>query len=592
MYDFSPEARSELKTWAAGQRLGHHRRPCPDCSNERINKTAQCLSVEIFSDHLVMKCHHCERSGAVRLTDDPVKLKPSATPKTPASKGSVKRIDTGLTQQAIDFLQSRHISVKTAQAASCVGALAFFRDLGREEEAVAFPYYVNDKVVGYKARCVTDKKLTCSAALHSLFMVQLVDMKESDDFIICEGEIDPLSFYEAGVLNATSVPNGSSSFSTKGDDGNPREALGFLWEARSLIEQAKRIIIATDADEPGDKLAEELARRIGKHRCWRVRYPDGCKDANDVLVKFGKDAVRHLTESAEPWPVEGLYEAEKYFGDVVELFENGFGDKVKTGLTDVDEYFSVGPGLLTVVTGIPGHGKSTFVDQIMVNLARAKGYSSLICSFENPPAIHIGKLVQCIVGKHFFHTEVPGSYMSKLEMEGTLPFVHSNFKFMHSDDGKKVSMDNIIEKIKTAVFRWGVRIVVVDPYNYISRPKNVESETQFIDDVLSELRLIAQLYGLHIFFVAHPTKLPKDSEGNYQPPKGFDISGSAAWFSKPDFGLTVHRVPQSDEVEIHVWKVRFDWLGKVGKTTIRYDNMRHTYENLDGFTYGDEDGRY
>lgn len=455
---------------------------------------------------------------------------------------------------------------------------AYFPNLGREDEAVTFPY-----VKGAKFKCVTEKAFVCDQALASLFGQDKIDLSESPDIIICEGEMDAVSFYEAGVVNATSVPNGSSSFIKRNEDGTLKEALGFMWEAKELIDKAKRILVASDADDPGEALAEELTRRIGRHRCWKVTYPEGCKDANDVLMKHGPEALAKCAEDATPWPVDGLYEAGKYYEELDKLYDEGFDSKVSTGLVDVDQLFSVSPGLLTVVTGIPGNGKSTFVDQIMVNLAREKDYVSAICSFENPPAVHIGKLMQALYQKHFFPPApgVPGDRITPEEKEAIKPFIHRHFKFLQQDDGKKATVASIIERIKTAVFRWGVQIVVIDPYNYIARPPKAESETQWIDDLLTDLRLVASLYGIHIFFVAHPTKMQMDSDGNYQIPKGYSISGSAAWFSKPDFGLTVHRVPNSNKVKIVNWKTRYDWLGKIGEADIIYDNIAHVYQSGD-----------
>jgi twinkle protein len=272
----------------------------------------------------------------------------------------------------------------------------------------------------------------------------------------------------------------------------------------------------------------------------------------------------------------------------MDLFENGFGEKVRTGLSAVDDIFSVAPGLLTVVTGIPGNGKSTYVDQIMVNLARNNNYISAICSFENPPAVHIGKMAAMLAQKHFFKTDAYGEMITQSELKPILQFIHHHFKFLHQDDGKKATIEGIIERVKTAVFRWGVQVVVIDPYNYIYRPAKIESETQWIDDILTELRLVASLYGVHIFFVAHPTKMQMNSDGTHQMPKGYSISGSAAWFSKPDFGLTVHREANGD-VKIANWKTRYDWLGKVGEATIAYDATRHCYTSdniMDNMPYG------
>lgn len=575
--EFSSEEKLVLREWARGKGRGNYRRTCPACSSYRLNKTARCLSVKVESDHMVMNCHHCERAGATKLTETITATK-FIPPKMERPQGKcVKRLDSGLHKEGIAYLSGRGISLKTAQAFGLVQSKAYFINLRRETEAIAFPYYADGKAYGHKFRSVEEKDHVVDRPLGSLFGIQVVDFSASEDLIICEGEFDPLAFYEAGIPNALSVPNGAGSFSNYNADGTMREQMGFLWDAREEIEKAKRILIAVDNDEPGEKLAEELARRIGRHRCWLLKWPQGCKDANDVLMKVGAPALKECLSAATPWPVEGLYEADRFYAEVDELFENGFGERINTGITPVDEIYSVGPGLLTVVTGIPGMGKSTFVDQIMVNLARTKGYASVICSFENPVPVHIGKLAQMLYQKHFFKTDLPGSYMTKEELDEAKPFIHRHFKFLQQDDGKKAGIESVIERIKTAVFRWGVKIAVIDPWNYVARPKGIESETQFVDDVLSSLRLVAQLYGVHIFLIAHPTKMQSDGEGNYSPPKGYHISGSAAFFSKPDFGLTVHRLPGSGEVKILNWKTRYDWLGKVGEASILYDNTNHVY---------------
>lgn len=500
----------------------------------------------------------------------PIRNMQPATPK----RSPVKEITSGLDENVKAFLKSRNISEDTGRLFGLVKAVAFFPDLKEETLAVAFPY-MEGKKIEYKIRSLKQKAFICSKALTTLFGINLVDLSESGDLIICEGEIDPISMYEAGVMNATSVPNGAQSFGT-GDDDRPTH--GFLWNAKEQIDKATRIIIATDADEKGEKLAEELARRIGRHRCWTVEWPEGCKDANDVLMRFGGDILAACVANAKPWPIAGLYEAERYFNDVTELYENGFGSKVKTGMSAVDDIYSVGKGLLTVVTGIPANGKSTFVDQLMINLARTKGYVSAICSFENPPKVHMAKLSEMLLHKHFFVSDKPGVRMTTDELHSTYGFINRHFKFLQQEDGAKSTIESIIERIKTAVFRWGIQCAVIDPFNYIERPKTAENETQFIDDILTHLKLLAQAYDLHIWFVAHPTKMPMDADGRYSPPRGYSISGSAAWYSKSDFGLTIHKNPDMPgEVKVINWKTRFNWLGKEGEVTILYDNTKNIY---------------
>jgi hypothetical protein len=102
------------------------------------------------------------------------------------------------------------------------------------------------------------------------------------------------------------------------------------------------------------------------------------------------------------------------------------------------------------------------------------------------------------------------------------------FLFLYQADGSLSSVDSIIERLKVAVLRHGVRGAIIDPYNYIQKGRDV-SETDWVSDVLTKLRVFAQAHGIHLWFVAHPTKMMRDQTGKVPAPKGYDISGSAAW---------------------------------------------------------------
>lgn len=467
------------------------------------------------------------------------------------------------------YLKQRGISQATWERYSVYTASTYFPDSG-EGKAIGYPYFKGSKPYGAKLRSVGGKSFVCTNQLSTMFGAQLVDLTVANYIVICEGENDALAMAEAGIANAISVPNGSGSFSySKG--GDEQKKMGFLWELRKEIEKAERIYLAVDMDEAGEKLMEELARRIGKHRIWLVKYGEGCKDANECLIRYGAGVLKDYFELAEPYPVEGLYEAE-YFDDLVaKLYDEGFGDKVSCGFKSVDKIYSVSPGMLTVITGIPGHGKSTFVDQLMINLSNSDpSYIHAVCSFENPPHIHIAKLVEMVCQKTFFN-ESYGQRITPEELATAKLWVSQHFKFLYQDSGAKATVASIMERMRAAIFRWGVRTIVIDPYNYIDRPKDLESETSWIDNMLTEFRLFAQANGVHIWFVAHPTKQMKLADGSYQPPKGYDLAGSAAWYSKPDFGLTVFRDENEGKTRIINWKTRFNWLGQQGEASLFYD---------------------
>lgn len=554
------------------------RTTCPYCSvNRKHSAHIRCLSIRNKGDVILYHCWHCDSKGAIPVFEK--EHRPTYIP--PAIKSPSRAVKTisGLSADGLAYLERRGISRETAELYQIGSGKAFFPDLREETNAIAFPYVVEGKTVGHKLRSIADKAHVCDFALKSLFGAQLVDINDSGTMSITEGEIDCVSLYEAGISNATSIPNGAQSFGT-GETNDPVSLYGFLYPHKSDLDKAKKIVIATDMDEPGNRIAEELARRIGRHKCYRAKFPE--KDANDTLLKHGKDVLKKCIDDAEVWPVAGLFEASHFFEKVDHLFEFGFSERIYTGIAEIDPFYSVAPGLLTIVTGNPGSGKSQTIDQLMVNLAINYGVVSAICSFENPPDVHIGKLCQIVTQKHFFRTDIPGPMLNKKELNIAKLFVNRHMKFLFQEDGAKSDLDSIIERIKTAVMRWGVRAAIIDPYNYVQRPKDMDSETQWIDEMLTKLRLFAQAYGLHIWFVAHPKKMNMASDGDYLPPRGYDISGSAAWFAKADFGITVHR-PLNSPGEVHFinWKTRYDWLGKVGETTMIYDTSRHTYLSAD-----------
>jgi twinkle protein len=557
-------------------REGQTRTICPYCSHTRRNAKDRCLSVKRDHAGIVYDCKHCGASGSIflgerRLNNVVQMEKKPVVRKNPADAPKLE-------DRHYEWLmQARGISKETADKFRLFKARQYFPAAGEEQDAIGFPYFDGADMVSAKMRSIQSKAFTCWQSPPSFFGIQNAEVGK--DFIIVEGELDVLAMAEAG-LSAVSVPNGAP---VKVVDGRitPEEdhKFKYLWAAKEYIEAAPRIIIAVDADGPGSALAEEIARRVGRDRCWRVEWPDGVKDANECLVKNGKTALEDAVKAAAPWPIAGLYDAMKFKEQVLELYEKGMGRGSSTGYANVDELYTIVPGQLTVVTGIPSSGKSEFIDQIMVNLAESEHWSFAVCSFENEPRLHIAKLMSKRAHKPFFSG--PTRRMNKTEMAAAYDWVNEHFVFLHQEDGGLSDLESILERIRVAVLRMGVRGAIIDPYNFIDRPRDV-SETEWISTMLTKLKAFAMAHGVHLWFVAHPTKLQRQQDGRLPVPKGYDISGSAAWFAKADCGLTVHRLPDEAplEAQIHIWKCRFSWVGKQGDTRLWYDTGTTRYDNL------------
>ena len=205
-----------------------------------------------------------------------------------------------------------------------------------------------------------------------------------------------------------------------------------------------------------------------------------------------------------------------------------------------------------------------------------------ICSFENEPRLHIAKLIAKRVRKPFF--KGAQARMDEYSFQAALNWVNDHFTFLQQEDGALSDLDSILDRLRIAVLRFGIRGAIIDPYNFIDRPRDI-SETEWVSYMLTKIKAFAMAHSIHVWFVAHPTKLQRGQDGNLPVPRGYDISGSAAWFAKADCGLTVHRQQDVNplEAQIHIWKIRFSWVGKQGETRLYYDTgtTRYNYFGKD-----------
>ena len=161
--------------------------------------------------------------------------------------------------------------------------------IGSKGSSITFPFFKNGEVVNVKTR--TPGKGFSLEKGCEITCYGYDDLAATT--LICEGEIDKLSLETAGFKNSISVPNGAKS-------------IGFLASCEHRFKGVEKFILAVDNDQPGVELEQELARRLGFHKCWRVTWPDGCKDANDVLVQFGTATLRECIENAEPYPTAAI----------------------------------------------------------------------------------------------------------------------------------------------------------------------------------------------------------------------------------------------------------------------------------------------
>ncbi len=557
---------------------------CPSCSQGRKKKNQRTLSLSREGNKVLYQCWHCQLSGVVdmnkknNLVEKKVeKITPLKISKTASQKNGENKFESKM-------LTDRGISEDTAKKYGVLFDKRGFNGVG-VQDAIGFPYYNEENVYAIKWRTVEGKNFTQEGSARTLFGLDRLTI--NDLIVICEGEFDALALYESGIDCALSVPNGAV-MKVSNNKISPQEdkKFAYIWNANDQLDNVEKVVICCDKDSSGEALTEELARRIGKNKVWLATLPEDCKDANETLLKHGKEILKECIDNSEPYPLSGLYKSEHYENSVIDLYDKGFMQGASTGYQNVDELFKIAGGQLSVVTGIPSSGKSEFIDMIMMNLAKKEDWKFAICSFENPPDLHIAKLVEKYVDKPFFSGAM--ARMNEDERDNALKFIEEHFMFLDYTNGESATIESILEKSIGAVRQLGCRGLVIDPYNYIEMDRTTGNETDNISTMLTKISQFAKAHDIHVFFIAHPHKLYPDMKGKIPVPSGYSISGSASWFAKCDLGITVHRGDGTD-VEIHCWKCRFKWVGKQGETMLEYYPPTGVYsEKNNEVVYGEE----
>ncbi len=549
---------------AVGERLsvGQHKRKCPECHHTRSkHKHDKSLSLNVDSDGVRYHCHHCGISGGWMhqgMSQAPVRRDPIRLPKDSASN-----------QEAKQYLISRNITESVIQKHTVQGTYTFN---GKAVPAVGFPYHSEEGVVAIKWRSADTKKYYSQQNVCEDFF-NLHNYEEGNDILLVEGEMDALSWLSCELpenLTVMSIPNGAPA---KVKDGkvDPREDRKFqyVWRAKKQLDSAKKIYVCFDNDDAGSALQEEMRRRLGTTKLWTVDLP-GFKDTSEAMAAKGTSYLLGQLEDSQPYPTVGLYRARDFKKEYDILYEEGQITGSSTGLKSLDQLIQIVPGMMTVVTGFPSSGKSDLIDQICLNLARQEGLKTVYCSFEKPPALHMAQLAQKLMDQPFF--EGPSTRMECSKKDYAHEWLDEHFLFMdHSLDGPS-TIEGILDTASAAVMRLGCRLLVIDPYNFIEMPSE-ERETDAISKMLTKIQKWAKSHDVHVFFIAHPTKVSPDRRSDKKVLiTGHDIAGSAAWFAKADLGITAWRHPQDLEPpECHVWKVRWGWIGRNGHCKLNFD---------------------
>ena len=522
-----------------GLEVGKTQGICPTCSHTRKpeNKKAKCASYDW--ERGLGTCHNCNTSFQLHTyqrkgASEKVYVRPTVEPLNEVSA----KVESWFKERGISLASLRDLKVTTGEE--------YMPQTGKSENTIQFNYYMGDQLINVKYRDGR-KNFKLYKGAEKIFY-NINSIIGYDACVIVEGEMDVLAMHEAGVKNVISVPNGATLNSNN---------LDYLDNCIDYFDDKEKVILAVDADEPGQALKQEFIRRLGAEVCYLVDFED-CKDANDYLVKYGAEKLRDVIDNVRPVPLEGVSTLKDIEDELKDFVKNGFKPGFQIGLKNFDSIFSTYTGQFITVTGVPSSGKSDFVDQMVVGYNQLYGWKTAYASPENQPVyLHAHKLMR----KHWQDMprvdDIDGN-----KWEQVTNHVNDNYFFIDMD---KYNLEAVLRKGAELVKRKGIKCLVLDPFNKI-RDTNAHSDdvNRYTMDYLAKIEAFCKKYDVLTFIVAHPTKMYKGQDGKMEEPTMYNIKGGGEWYDASYHGLLVHRDYEAKTTKVKVLKVKFQNLGENG----------------------------
>jgi twinkle protein len=582
------------------RRSGNEKTTCPQCSDGRRNKKDPCLSVNVTEG--IYNCHNCGWKGNVKHFDRKEAKKNFFKPE----QSMLKHIELG--EKVVSYFQNRGVSHETLNKFMIHGKEEFMPQTANKERCIVFPYIRDTEIVNAKFRDGNKNFRMIKDAELIFFGMQT--LKDRHCAIITEGEIDALSVYEAGFGNdydpvsnkdgevvehelgrwaVLSVPNGASKGSQR---------LEYLDNCSDYMAGIDEFVIATDNDEAGISLRDELVRRLGAEKCRIVEYPKNsvvknsenelrpCKDMNEVLIHFGKDVLRSIIDNSQSIPVDGIYYLDNVFPQMLEKFRKGItlGDTTRFG--EFDDYFRWKKGDVNVFVGYANAGKTTFLLQLMLTKSIYDGWRWAIFSPENYPANDFYEdIIEMYVGKWI-------SNMTEEEYIDACLFVDLHFFYVYPE--WEHDLESISEKFRYLIMKKGVDGVMIDPFNQLDKnQKQYERDDQYISNTLKDVKRFALLNGVCYNIVMHPKSPQYNQDKSLPVVDMYDIAGGAMTGNKADQIISYYRpnyhIDKNDgNVQIHVQKVKRKRTGgKLGVFDLFLDWSTKRYRDTFGTVFCD-----
>lgn len=383
---------------------------------------------------------------------------------------------------------------------------------------IVFPRFNGDKIVGLHYRSIVRKAFSRQSGMGTyLFNTETID--PFSPLYVVEGEPDSCVMEQFG-FNTISVPNSTTEITP---------------EMRDQILGAEHVILAGDTDGPGAASMNKLWSEL-QERTYLLKWPDGCKDASDTLLKHCKGAgvafkglVESLTAAAKLTPMPGIYSLQE---EMKQSDRSGLADhplRLRFPWPKVDSMVNVLPGaVLALIATNTGMGKTTLLMNVLIDAVK-RGEVVLNYSAELSTSEY-ANLVAAHVLKKDRNTITPEDYKIAAK-------VLDGCKFYIGRNPDLNTADKVLDLIEAGIRRLGATLVCLDHFHFVTRDESDTIKAQ--ENAARRIKNIAQKYGVKFINVGQPRKANQQTKGKVI--HITDAKGSEAFMSDADAGIAMHR---------------------------------------------------
>lgn len=537
MLDFADNYFGEyaLKQSASGDKVIP--KLCPLCHGGSANKDRNTFALFLDNGMFVCKRGSCGRHGRFEelvkeLSGEDVQISRKAAPRKSEKQYVLPNTATfPATDEIYRYFDKRGISKETVDA---FGIMSDF------EGNIVFRFLLDGVDVYEKYRKpkkpstpeeIKRKEWQFSGAKPILYNMDNVVF--SQPLIITEGQCDAMALYEAGLTNVVSVPSGCDN-------------LEFVTLCYDWLEKFSTIILFGDNDDPGKRMVETLIKRLGEYRVLVVRdYPEipnsnpvkYCKDANEILLRYGESKLLEMVDAAEEIQTKGLIRV----ADIVPIDPTKV-PRIKTMIPTLDDAIGgLAEGCVTLFTGKSGNGKSTLSGLILLN-AIEQGTTCMAYSGELSAGLFQEWILAQACGSEFMS-------LRRDPIRGRdVPFVPPDVQqrilswlgdrlLLYDNDEQFVDMkqaDAIISVFTQAARKYNAKLFLID--NMLTSVADSDDEWRAQAMFINKVKKFATHYQAHVMLVAHPRKTKIGAEITQD-----DISGTSAMMNLCDNAIVIKR---------------------------------------------------